>query len=341
MSQIDSLSNNTAQNRQDRSALIAVTIFPLLVLAAGAAGYLFPDTFTPFTPQVPYLLGIVMLCMGVTLTPPDFARIAKRPWVVLLGLVAHYVIMPLAGWAIAHALGLNPALAVGVILVGCAPSGTASNVMTYLAKGDVALSVSVATLSTLVAPVLTPLLTLWLAGSYLHVAAGSMFLDIVKTVLIPVILGVVIRLVAGRWVDRIAGVFPWVSVAAISLIVAIVMGHSAAAFRTSGLLVFVAVVLHNGFGLFLGYLSGKAARLDHRARRALAFEVGMQNSGLAASLAAGHFASMPAAALPPAIFSVWHNVSGAVTAAFFRRRPLPEAELAATEPDRVGATQAG
>lgn len=173
------------------------------------------------------------------------------------------------------------------------------------------------------------------------VAAGSMFLDIVKTVLIPVILGVVIRLVAGRWVDRIAGVFPWVSVAAISLIVAIVMGHSAAAFRTSGLLVFVAVVLHNGFGLFLGYLSGKAARLDHRARRALAFEVGMQNSGLAASLAAGHFASMPAAALPPAIFSVWHNVSGAVTAAFFRRRPLPEAELAATEPDRVGATQAG
>ncbi len=309
--------------------MLAVTVFPLLVIAAGAAGFLLPGTFAPVTSSVPYLLGVVMFCMGVTLTPPDFARIARRPWVVLLGLVAHYVIMPLAGWLIAHALGLSPALAVGVILVGCAPSGTASNVMAYLAKGDVALSVSVATLSTLLAPLLTPLLTLWLAGHYLHVPAGAMFLDIVKTVLLPVIVGVLVRAVAARWVDRLSNAFPWISVAAIAVIVAAVMGNSADAFRTSGLLVLAAVVLHNGFGLFLGYLAGRAARLDHRARRALAFEVGMQNSGLAASLAAAHFATMPAAALPPAVFSVWHNISGALTAAWLARKPLPEAEAAA------------
>lgn len=311
--------------------MLAVTVFPLLVIIAGAAGFLLPGTFAPVTTSVPYLLGVVMFCMGVTLTPPDFARIARRPWVVLLGLVAHYVIMPLAGWTIAHVLGLSPALAVGVILVGCAPSGTASNVMAYLAKGDVALSVSVATLSTLLAPVLTPLLTLWLAGHYLHVPAGAMFLDIVKTVLLPVVVGVLVRAVAARWVDRLADAFPWISVAAIAVIVAAVMGHSADAFRTSGLLVLAAVVLHNGFGLFLGYLAGRAARLDHRARRALAFEVGMQNSGLAASLAAAHFAAMPAAALPPAVFSVWHNISGALTAAWFARKPLTEVEAAPVE----------
>lgn len=314
------------RTRQDRNALIAVTVFPVIVIVAGAAGFAMPDTFAPMTSSVSYLLGVVMFCMGITLTPPDFTRIAKRPWTVLLGLVAHYVVMPLAGWTIAHLLGLSPALAVGVILLGCAPSGTASNVMTYLAKGDVAFSVSVATLSTLLAPVLTPLLTLWLAGHYLHVPAGSMFVDIVKTVLVPVVVGLVVRLVAGRWVDRVTDVFPWISVVAIAVIVAAVMGGSADAFRTSGLLVLLAVVLHNGFGLFLGYLAGKAVRLDHRSRRALAFEVGMQNSGLAATLAASHFATMPAAALPPAVFSVWHNVSGALTAAYFARRPLPDDE---------------
>lgn len=327
----------TLRSRQDRNALIAVTVFPLIVIVAGVAGFFFSGTFAPLTADVNYLLGVVMLGMGLTLTPPDFARIARRPWAVLLGLVAHYVIMPLAGWVIAHVLGLSPALAVGVILVGCAPSGTASNVMAYLAKGDVALSVSVATLSTLLAPILTPLLTLWLAGHYLHVPAGSMFIDIVKTVLLPVVVGVIVRLVAGRWIDRAIGVFPWLSVAAIAVIVAAVMGNSADAFRTSGLLVLLAVVLHNGFGLFLGYLAGRAARLDHRARRALAFEVGMQNSGLAASLAAAHFATMPAAALPPAVFSVWHNISGALTASGLARRPLPAGEEAAATPDPAGA----
>ena len=159
---------NPALAAEAKIARIAVTVFPLLVVVAGVAGYLLPGAFKPLGPSVPYLLGIIMFCMGLTLTPPDFASVAKRPWAVVLGIVAHYVIMPGAGWLIAVALNLPPELAVGLILVGCAPSGTASNVMAFLAKGDVALSVAVASVSTLIAPVVTPLLVLFLAGSYLR-----------------------------------------------------------------------------------------------------------------------------------------------------------------------------
>src|ERR1700761_4992379 len=143
----------------DRAARRAVTVFPVLVIAAGAAGLAFPGTFAGYGTDVPYLLGVIMFCMGLTMSLEDFKGVARRPWVVLLGLAAHYVIMPGLGWLIAHLLHLSPALAAGVILVGCAPSGTASNVVTYLARGDVALSVSVATVSTVLAPLLTPPLT--------------------------------------------------------------------------------------------------------------------------------------------------------------------------------------
>ncbi|MFE1936693.1 bile acid:sodium symporter family protein [Streptomyces sp. NPDC059474] len=165
----------------DRAARRAVTVFPILVLAAGAAGLTTPGTFSGWAPNVPYLLGVIMFCMGLTMTPQDFSGVVKRPWAVALGLVAHYVIMPGLGWLIANALGLSPQLAAGVILVGCAPSGTASNVVTYLARGDVALSVSVATVSTVLAPLVTPPLTLLLAGEFLPVDAGSMVTDILKT----------------------------------------------------------------------------------------------------------------------------------------------------------------
>ncbi len=303
-----------------RVARTAVTVFPLLVLVAGVVGYLTPSTFTPLAPSVPYLLGVIMFCMGLTLTPPDLASVAKRPWAVVLGIVAHYVIMPGAGWVIAHALQLEPELAVGVILVGCAPSGTASNVMAFLAKGDVALSVAVASVSTLLAPIVTPLLVLFLAGSYLPIDAGGMVLDIVKTVLLPVILGVLARRFAKSLVARALPVLPWASAIVIAVIVAIVVAGSASKLAAAGGIVFLAVVLHNGFGLGLGYLAGKLGRLDDRARRALAFEVGMQNSGLAATLATAHFS--PLAALPSAVFSLWHNISGAVVAAWLARRPL-------------------
>jgi BASS family bile acid:Na+ symporter len=299
-----------------------VTVFPLLVLLAGGLGLLMPDTLRAGKEAVPYLLGVVMFCMGLTMTGQDFRGVARRPWAVGIGLAAHYVIMPGLGWLIANALGLSPELAAGVILVGCAPSGTASNVVAYLARGDVALAVSIGTVSTLLAPLLTPALTLLLAGEFLPVHAESMVTDILKTVLVPVVAGFVLRTVANRLVARLAPALPWVSVAAIGVIVAIVVAGSAKAITSAAGVVFLAVVLHNGFGLLLGYLAGRAGRLGERGSRALTFEVGMQNSGLAAALATAHFS--PLAALPAAIFSVWHNVTGALTAAWFSRRPADD-----------------
>ncbi|MFM9367752.1 bile acid:sodium symporter family protein [Streptomyces sp. Da 82-17] len=310
--------NPSSTAAQDRTARRAVTVFPVLVLVAGALGLLLPGAFTDWKASVPYLLGIVMFCMGLTMTPADFKGVAKRPWVVLLGLCAQYLVMPGLGWLIAHALSLPPQLAAGVILVGCAPGGTASNVVTYLARGDVALSVSVTSVSTLLAPLLTPALTLLLAGAFLPIDAGTMTTDILKTVLLPVLAGLAVRLLAGRYVDRVLGALPWLSAATISVIVAVVVAGSATAIKSAAAVVFLAVVLHNGLGLTLGYLVGKAARLGQPASRALAFEVGLQNSGLAASLATAHFS--PLAALPAAVFSVWHNVSGALVAAWMARR---------------------
>ncbi|MEW2546706.1 bile acid:sodium symporter family protein [Streptomyces sp. NPDC047002] len=314
----------------DRAAQRAVTVFPVLILLAGALGMVRPSAFTGWGTGTPWMLGTVMFCMGLTLTPPDFRTVARRPWAVGLGLVAHYVIMPGLGWLIANALGLPPQLAAGVILVGCAPSGTASNVVAYLARGDVALSVSVATVSTVLAPLLTPPLTLLLAGQFLHVDAGSMVTDILKQVLLPVVAGVLVRLAAGRYVDRVLGILPWISAVVVALIVVTVVSGSAQQIRNAAGLVLLAVVLHNGLGLALGYGAGALSRLGRPASRAMAFEVGMQNSGLAASLASAHFSAE--AALPAAVFSVWHNVSGAVVAAWMARRERRRAQDEAAPP---------
>ena len=313
-----------AQRRTERNARIAVTIFPLLVIAGGVIGFLGSDSISALAPTIPWGLGVIMFFMGVTLTLPDFTRIAKRPWVVALGTGSQFIVMPLAGWAIAQLLGLPPALAIGVILVGCAPGGTASNVVTYLAKGDVALSVSVTTVSTLLAPLLTPVLTLWLAGSYMDVSAGAMMVSIVQTVLVPVIAGVVVRALFSRLIDLLGPVLPWLSTVAIAYVVAVVVAGSAGSLMTAGALVFVAVILHNGVGLTLGYVAARLAGLRTAERRALSFEVGLQNSGLASSLAATHFPTEPTAALPGAVFSVWHNVSGAILAALYARRPITD-----------------
>lgn len=309
---------NSQQAADDRAARRAVTIFPVLVLLAGALGVISPGSFTGAAEAVPYLLGVVMFCMGLTMTPPDLKGIARRPWAVALGVAAQYVVMPGLGWAIAHVLGLPPQLAAGVILVGCAPGGTASNVVTYLARGDVALSVSVTSVSTFLAPLVTPPLTLLLAGEHMPVDAGAMVTDILNMVLLPVIAGIVVRLLAGRLVQRALPALPWLSALTISVIVAVVVAGSADAIKSAAGLVLLAVVLHNALGLALGYGAGRLSGLDEPARRALCFEVGMQNSGLAASLATAHFS--PLAALPAAVFSVWHNVTGAVLAAWFSRR---------------------
>ncbi|WP_066298240.1 bile acid:sodium symporter family protein [Arthrobacter luteolus] len=307
------------QSSEERSARVAVTVFPLLILAGGALALLIPEPFTGLSPLINPGLMLIMFGMGLTLTLPDFALVIRQPLPVLLGVVAQFVIMPLLGLGIAWALQLPPELAAGVILVGCAPGGTASNVVTYLARGNVALSVAMTSVSTLLAPIFTPLLALWLAGRYMAVDTGAMALSIVQIVLIPVLLGLVIRYLAPRLVDRVLPVLPWVSVIAITFVVVAVVSGSAAAILTAGWLILLAVILHNGLGLALGYGAAKLFRQPVAARRTMAIEVGMQNSGLAAGLARDYFT--PEAALPAAVFSVWHNVSGALMAAFWRRRP--------------------
>ena len=297
----------------DRNARIAVTLFPLLIVLAAAFGYLDPTAAKHVTPHVNTLLTVVMFGMGLTLTLPDFALVVKRPVPVLVGVLGHYLVMPLVGFAVAKALRLPPDLAAGVIIVGCAPSGTASNVINYLAKGDTALSVTMASISTLLAPLLTPLLTLWLAGTYMPVDGGKMAGDIVKIVLLPVLGG----LVAGRWVEKVLPAMPWISVLAVAGVVAGVVGPSATKLASAGLVVFLAVILHNLLGFTLGYWLSRACRQSARASRTISVEVGMQNSGLAAGLAAAYF--NPVAALPGAVFSVWHNISGALLAMYYRR----------------------
>ncbi|MGO2634717.1 MAG: bile acid:sodium symporter family protein [Galactobacter sp.] len=302
---------------EDRSARVAVTVFPLLILVAAAIGFFLPDFGQTLAPGVNTYLGVIMFAMGLTLTLPDFALVAKRPIPVLIGVVAQYVIMPLLGFGVSWALHLDPALAAGVILVGCAPGGTSSNVITYLSKADTALSVTMTSISTLLAPIFTPLLTLWLAGQYMPVDAGDMALSIVKIVLIPVIAGLVIRLLFSKVVDAILPGLPWLSVVGISLVVIAVVSGSADKVLEAGLIVLLAVVLHNGLGYLLGFWVARLCGVPVRSARTTSIEVGMQNSGLAAGLAAKYFT--PEAALPGAVFSIWHNLSGAVLAMYYRR----------------------
>ena len=309
--------DRAAQKREDRSARIAVTVFPALILAFAALGFFVPAAGQSIASYVPIFLGVIMFGMGLTLTIPDFALVVRRPLPVLIGVVAQYLVMPLLALGVAKLLQLSPELAAGLILVGCAPGGTSSNVITYLAKADTALSVTMTSISTLLAPLLTPLIALWLAGTYLPIEAGPMALDIVKMVLIPVIAGLVIRLLFSRFVDLILPALPWVSVAGISLVVLAVVSGSADKVVEAGAVVLLAVVLHNGLGYLVGYWFARALRQPVRAARTASIEVGMQNSGLAATLAATYFS--PVAALPAAVFSIWHNLSGAMLAMFYRR----------------------
>ena len=326
-SQTDSNSSAPkALTPEDRSALRAVTIFPVLIIAAALWGFFSPATAGTLTPHVAILLGVIMFGMGLTLTLPDFHLVFTRPWPILLGVVAQYVIMPALAVLIVNVLHLSDAVAVGVILVGCAPGGTSSNVISYLAKADVALSVTMTAISTLLAPLMTPLLTKWLAGKYMPLDGGAMALSIVKMVLVPVIAGLVLRLVFPKFISRVLPALPWISTLGISGVVAGVVSASVDAIKAAGLMVLVAVILHNILGYGVGYGFSKLLRADNRVSRTISIEVGMQNSGMAATLAKTHFAVTPEAALPGAIFSIWHNLSGALLSVIYRR--LAEREAA-------------
>ena len=309
-----------SNRKEDRSALIAVTVFPAIIVAGAVWAYIFPATASHLTPYISPGLGFIMFTMGLTLTLADFKRVAERQLAVLIGVAAQYLIMPLMAIVIVKVLGLPQGLAIGFILLGCAPGGTASNVVAYLAKADVALSVTLTTVSTLVAPIFTPLLVQWLAGALTDIDGGAMAIYILKTVVVPVVGGVVLRLLIPKAVDRVLPVLPWISTLGISAVVAALIPGSAAAIASAAGVVLVAVIMHNLAGLLIGYWAARATGCSPRVARTVCIEVGMQNSGLAATLGKTHFAATPEAALPGVIFSVWHNVSGSLLSLYFRRR---------------------
>lgn len=312
----------TTRSKEDRSAAIAVTAFPLFILLGTALAFFFPAPFRPLSEYITYFLMIIMFSMGLTLTLPDFREIARRPWPILLGVVAQFVIMPLGAILVARLLGLNEALAVGLLMLGSVPGGTSSNVITYLAKGDVALSVAMTSVSTLLSPIVTPMLMLALANTRTDVDGLGMALSLIQTVLLPVIGGLVIRYFADKWIALISPVLPWVSILGIGGVVFPAVASNSERLASVGLIVFLAVLLHNVFGYVLGYFAGRVFRLPESANRTMAVEIGTQSAGLASGMSAKFFS--PEAALPGAVAAVLHNITGAVYASIVRRFPLPE-----------------
>ena len=298
----------------------------IIALLVAIIALVFPDPVKGVikTSYVNTLLGIVMFGMGMTLKLSDFKVVFTKPKAVITGILSQYIIMPLLAFLLVKIFNLDPALAVGVILVGSCPGGTSSNVMTYLAKGDVALSVGMTACTTILAPVVTPALVLLLGGATINVSYVSMLMSIVQVVLVPIVLGFVINHFFEKFAQACAKVLPLVSVIAICLIIMAVVAANAAKIMTVGWLIVVVVMLHNLCGYALGYGVGKVLGLSRDQMRTLSIEVGMQNSGLATSLATVHFATMPLAAVPGTVFSVWHNISGAIYANILARTAKEE-----------------
>ncbi|RIJ63509.1 bile acid:sodium symporter family protein [Rummeliibacillus sp. POC4] len=308
-----------------------------VLLLAGLALYS-PDLFTWIGPYVSLLLGIVMFGMGMTLSVGDFKLVLKEPKGVIIGVLAQFIIMPSLAYVLAKVLQLSPEVAVGVILVGSCPGGTASNVMTFLSKGNTALSVTITSITTLLAPILTPAIIYFLASEWLNVSAGDMFLSVVKMVLIPIILGIIVKLIFKNKTKAVNGAMPIVSVVAIVAIVAAVVSGSRDKILDTGLLIFAVVILHNSLGLLLGFFVAKLLKLNYEDQKAVSIEVGMQNSGLGAALAMAHFS--PLAAVPSAIFSVWHNISGPILASYWGWKADRQKEREESTKEKVEEHQA-
>jgi BASS family bile acid:Na+ symporter len=302
----------------ERISKFVGSTFSVWVVLFALLGFLVPQAFVGFKNDISFLLGIVMFGMGLTLSSADFREVFRRPLDVVIGVVGHYLIMPLLAFALAVVLKLPPDIAVGVILVGCCPSGTSSNVMTFLAKGDVALGVSIASVSTLIAPLATPAIISLLANKWMDINTQSLFMDIVKVVIIPILLGVIVKALFKKQAEASTKALPLVSTLAIVLIVAIVVALNKGKILETGPIIFVVVILHNLGGYALGYLFAKMFGMNLAKRKAVTLETGMQNSGLGAALAAAHF--NPIAAVPSAIFSVWHNISGSILATWFSKK---------------------
>ncbi len=309
-------------------------LFPLWAALVAVAAFLVPDAFRPLLPYVTSLLTVVMFGLGITLTIGDFRRVITRPAPVIAGVLIHYLVMPLAAFVIAKGMHMQPELTTGMILVGSVASGTGSTLMVFLAKGDVALSITIAAMSTLVGIIATPLLTRFYVDATVPVDVGGMLLSILQIVALPVAAGLLLNQFASRVVRTVEPVLPYVSIVAILAIIGAVVAASSASIATVGPMVMVAVILHNGLGLLGGYWGGRLLGFEENVCRTLALEVGMQNSGLAATLGKIYFS--PLAALPGALFSVWHNLSGSLLAGFWAGRN----PVTAVQPPRILAEEA-
>jgi bile acid:Na+ symporter, BASS family len=319
-----------------RILALATNLFPVWVLGCGGLALVRPAWFTWFSGGfITWGLAVIMLGMGLTLSVDDCRRTLKMPRAVVIGFAAQYLIMPFLGWSIAHLLNLETQFAVGLILVSCCPGGTASNVVNYLARSNVALSVLMTMVSTMGAIVLTPLLTKWLADEYVPVDALGLFLSTLQIVLVPVVLGVALNRCLPRVVKFVLPTAPLVSVLAIVLICASIIGSSADEFKQSGGVLMLAVFLLHAGGFGLGYIFSRLLRCDELTSRTISVEVGMQNSGLGAALARQHFAALPLAALPCALSATFHSVIGSLLAGLWRMWPVVSAPVPGVKPDEV------
>jgi len=301
---------------------LIVRPFVLWVLLFSILTLIFPSAFIWFKNYITLGLGIIMLGMGMTLTVEDFKRVFKRLHAVGIGVSAQFLIMPALAFLLTKILQLNPALSAGIIVVGSCPGGTASNLIAYLADADVALSVTLTSITTLLAVFLTPFFIWFLAGTYVAVDALGLFLTILQVIAGPVIAGILINRYAKNISSKVTPFFAPVSVSTIILIITCIVGLNRTMILESGIVVITAVMLHNGLGYLLGYWLSRRFHLTEKECRTVAIEVGMQNSGLGVALAVKHF-SDAAVALPSAIFSVWHNISGPALAGWWRKKKYP------------------
>ncbi|WP_461811255.1 bile acid:sodium symporter family protein [Faecalimonas sp.] len=303
----------------------------VIIIAFSVLAFFWQDGFAWTTTYTSVFLGVAMFGMGLTIKMEDFQIVFSRPKEVLIGAIAQYTAMPLVAWGLAVALDLPKDIALGVILVGCCPGGTASNVITYIAGGDVALSVGMTIVSTLAAPLMTPMMVYVLAGTWVRVSFWAMVLSVVKVILVPVLLGILLRSLFGKQIQKISEILPLISVISIVMIICGIVAVNVEKIVNCGVLVLGVVALHNLFGMWLGLVVAKVFKVDYSKATAIAIEVGMQNSGLAVSLATANFAVNPLATLPGAIFSVWHNISGSVFASIRRKRNREEEPVSKRE----------
>ena len=299
--------------------------FPVTVVAVVTAAMYFPERFTELNGfdlrrTIVPLVQVIMLGMGMTLTVQDFVRVARMPHAVLIGLVLQFSVMPLTALACAVLFRLEPEVAAGLILFGSCAGGVASNVMAYLARANVALSVTMTACSTLAAPFLTPSLTKWLAGQYVPIAFWPMMISILKMIIVPLVLGLILNRYAARWIKPLKNHLAGVSMLAIAIIIGVTIGWSRDDLLRVGVALFAAAVCHNAAGFSLGYGLARALRLSRRNSRTVAIEVGMQNGGMATGLAFNVLNSAQAA-MASAIEGPWGAVVASGLACLWRGRP--------------------